>query len=142
MIEIATNLLPIASGFLAQMTANKAQRESRERKFLLQALVEKNKSTQEARTFANKENNVGRWFRRTLVIIILMFFIMPYLLAPFFDIDLVLQTKQKTMYLFGLVELEYTKFKTISGLMKFDEIFNWATMILEFYFGSQFARKR
>ena len=35
-----------------------------------------------------------------------------------------------------------TTFETVKGLYKFDEIFAWATMIVEFYFGGQLAKGR
>jgi hypothetical protein len=31
---------------------------------------------------------------------------------------------------------------TVEGMLKFDEIFQWATMIIEFYFGAQLAKGR
>lgn len=142
MIEIGTNLIPIALGFLAQMTANKAQREAKEKRFLLETYTSNVNAISGVRAFASKENRSAKWFRRALVFVILTMFISPYLVAPFFGIDLIIQTKQQVSYFFGLFETEEVIFNKVSGLMKFEEIFRWATMILEFYFGSQFARNK
>ena len=32
------------------------------------------------------------------------------------------------------------EYATVEGLLKMDEIFRWATMIIEFYFGAQLAK--
>jgi hypothetical protein len=34
------------------------------------------------------------------------------------------------------------EYKSVEGLLKLDEIFKWATMIIEFYFGAQLAKGR
>jgi len=34
------------------------------------------------------------------------------------------------------------EYATVEGLLKMDEIFKWATMIIEFYFGAQLAKGR
>jgi len=32
------------------------------------------------------------------------------------------------------------EYQVVSGLVKYDEIFSWASMIIEFYFGAQLAK--
>jgi hypothetical protein len=36
-------------------------------------------------------------------------------------------------------EVEYV---TVKGMLKLNEVFSWATMIIEFYFGAQLAKGR
>ena len=35
---------------------------------------------------------------------------------------------------------DVVEYVTVEGMLKFDEIFKWATMIIEFYFGAQLAK--
>ena len=35
---------------------------------------------------------------------------------------------------------DVVEYATVDGLLKMDEIFRWATMIIEFYFGAQLAK--
>jgi hypothetical protein len=35
---------------------------------------------------------------------------------------------------------DVVEYATVDGLLKMDEIFGWATMIIEFYFGAQLAK--
>ena len=35
---------------------------------------------------------------------------------------------------------DVVEYATVEGLLKMDEIFRWATMIIEFYFGAQLAK--
>jgi hypothetical protein len=45
---------------------------------------------------------------------------------------------------FSFLGLQFTpdvvEYVTVEGMMKFDEIFKWASMIIEFYFGAQLAK--
>jgi hypothetical protein len=46
-------------------------------------------------------------------------------------------------YLFGLIEgAEVTKYITVEGMVKYEEIFAWGQMILEFMFGASIAQGR
>ena len=65
-----------------------------------------------------------------------------YPLAGVFGIDTVIEVVEKpATFFFGLFEIGGgTRFETVKGLYKFDEIFAWATMIIEFYFGGQLAK--
>jgi hypothetical protein len=139
MIALLTNIIPIALGFFAKLSAIKSQSNSDYQKLVIETLSAKNKNINSAREFSKTESKSAQWFRRSVVFILLSF-VSFYIAAPFFGIDLVIQTNKTTSYLFGLIEFSYPGFKTISGLFKFDEIFSWVTMIIEFYFGGQLAK--
>ena len=59
----------------------------------------------------------------------------------FFTADFYAVMKKVGFNLFGLFEIGGgTTLETVTGLYKFDEIFQWATIIIEFYFGGQLAK--
>lgn len=131
--------MPIALGFFAKLTAIKSQAATDTLHLALQIAAAKNKSINNAREFSKTESVSAQWFRRSLVFVILSF-VLIYLVVPIFGVDLVIQVDDTTSLLFGLIEFNSIEFKTINGLFKFNEIFGWATMIIEFYFGSQIAK--
>lgn len=139
MITLLTNLVPVALGFFAKLLAIKSQAASDNQRLMLEAFAAKNESIAAAREFSKTEGVGAQYFRRALVFVLLSF-VLIYLLAPIFGTDLVVKISDNTSLLFGLVEFDSSEFKTISGLFKFDEIFGWVTMIIEFYFGGQLAK--
>ena len=139
MIALLTNLVPVALGFFAKLLAIKSQAASDNQRLMLEAFAAKNESIAVAREFSKTESIGAQWFRRSLVFVLLSF-ILIYLLAPIFGTDLVVQVNDTTSLLFGLIEFNSSEFKTINGLFKFNEIFGWVTMIIEFYFGGQLAK--
>lgn len=139
MIAIFTSIMPIALGFFAKLMAIKSQSESDRTELLIKINVAKQENINSAREFSKTESTSAQWFRRSLVFVILSF-VLIYLVVPFFGVDLVIKIDDTTSLLFGLIEFNSSEFKTINGLFKFDEIFSWATMIIEFYFGGQLAK--
>jgi hypothetical protein len=54
-----------------------------------------------------------------------------------------IQTVIKGFSFFGLqLTPDKVEYVVVEGMLKFDEIFKWATMIIEFYFGAQLAKGR
>jgi hypothetical protein len=135
LISLLTHLVPIALGFFAKLMAIKSQQAHDQNALMLKALAAKSKELEKVREQSNKESPMAAWNRR-----ILMFFILAlvavYPIAGLFDIQTVIPVDiPKSSFLF----FEWgggTELKTVDGLYKFDEIFKWATMIVEFYFGS------
>ena len=139
MVSILTHLVPIILGFVAKLTAIKSQQAHEQHQLMLEALAAKSVEIDKAREQSNKESPMAAWNRR-----ILMFFILAlvavYPIAGLFDIQTVIPVDiPKSSFLL----FEWgggTEFKIVDGLYKFDEIFKWATMIVEFYFGGQLAK--
>ena len=64
-----------------------------------------------------------------------------YPLAGMFGIETVIPVTTEGFSFLGLFEIGGgTTLETVKGLYKFDEIFQWATIIIEFYFGGQLAK--
>ena len=140
MISLLTHLIPIGLGFFAKLTAIKSKQAHDEQKLMLQALAAKSIQIDKARENANKESSMAAWNRRFLIVVILAL-VAIYPLAGIFGIETIIPVTTEGFNLFGLFEISGgTTFETVTGLYKFDEIFQWATIIIEFYFGGQLAK--
>ena len=140
MTSLFTHLIPIALGFLAKLMAIKSKQSHDEQKLMLQALSAKSTQIDKARENANKESSMAAWNRRFLIVVILAL-VAVYPLAGMFGIETVIPVTTEGFNLFGLFEIGGgTTLETVTGLYKFDEIFQWATIIIEFYFGGQLAK--
>tara|TARA_R110002020_G_scaffold133108_4_gene297050 strand:- start:77 stop:505 length:429 start_codon:yes stop_codon:yes gene_type:complete len=140
MTSILSHLIPIALGFFAKLVAIKSKQSHDEQKLMLQALSAKSVQIDKARENANKESSMAAWNRRFLIIVILAL-VAVYPLAGMFGIETIIPVTTEGFSLFGLFEIGGgTTLETVSGLYKFDEIFQWATIIIEFYFGGQLAK--
>ena len=140
MTSLFTHLIPIALGFLAKLMAIKSKNAHDEQKLMLQALSAKSIQIDKARENANKESSMAAWNRRFLIVVILAL-VAVYPLAGMFGIETVIPVTTEGFNLFGLFEIGGgTTLQTVTGLYKFDEIFQWATIIIEFYFGGQLAK--
>ena len=141
MISILQHLVPISLGFIAKLIAIKSQQAHDQNALMLKALAAKSKELEKVREQSNKESPMAAWNRRILMFAVLAL-VAIYPLAGVIGVDTVVKVvDEPTSFLFGLFEFGgNTKFETIKGLYKFDEIFAWATMIVEFYFGGQLAK--
>tara|TARA_R110000824_G_scaffold169478_1_gene346594 strand:- start:481 stop:909 length:429 start_codon:yes stop_codon:yes gene_type:complete len=140
MTSLFTHLIPIALGFLAKLMAIKSRQAHDEQKLMLQALSAKSVEIDKARDQSNKESSMAAWNRRFLIVVILAL-VAIYPLAGIFGIETIIPVTTEGFNLFGLFEIGGgTTLEAVSGLYKFDEIFQWATIIIEFYFGGQLAK--
>jgi len=141
MIAILQHLVPISLGFIAKLIAIKSQQAHDQNALMLKALAAKSKELEKVREQSNKESPMAAWNRRILMFAVLAL-VAIYPLAGVIGVDTVIKVvDEPTSFLFGIFEFGgNTKFETIKGLYKFDEIFAWATMIVEFYFGGQLAK--
>lgn len=141
MMSIVQHLIPIALGFFAKLMAIKSQQAHDQNELMLKALAAKSKEITNAREQSNKESPMAAWNRRILMFAVLAL-VAVYPLAGIFGVETVIKVvEEPTSFLFGIFEFGGdTKFETVKGLYKFDEIFTWATMIVEFYFGGQLAK--
>ena len=136
---ILTHLIPIALGFFAKLLAIKSQQAHDQQKLMLEALAAKSKEIQKARDQSNNESPMAAWNRRILMFVILAL-VAIYPLAGIFGIETVIPVDIKPSSFLFFEWGGGTTFETVKGLYKFDEIFAWATMIVEFYFGGQLAK--
>jgi hypothetical protein len=139
---VLTHIIPIVLGFIAKLIAIKSQQSHDQNKLLLEVLAAKSEQIDKAREQANNESPMAAWNRRFLIIVILAL-VAIYPLAGIFGIETIIPVEVKGWSFLGLFEIGGgTVMETVKGLYKFDEIFQWATLIIEFYFGGQLAKGR
>jgi hypothetical protein len=139
-MAILTHLIPIILGFIAKLTAIKSAQAHEQQKLMLANLAARSKQIDSAREVAATESPFAAWNRRILILVILSL-VAIYPLAGIFGVDTVVRSTSEGFSFLGLFSIGGGEtFTTIKGLYKFDEIFQWATMIVEFYFGGQLAK--
>lgn len=137
---ILTHLIPIVLGFFAKLMAIKSAQAHEQQKILMAQLSAKTEQIAAAREQSMKESPFAAWNRRILILVILAL-VAVYPIAGIFGVDTVVKTTTEGVSLLGIIEFGGGEtFNTIKGLYKFDEIFQWATLIVEFYFGGQLAK--
>ena len=143
MISFLTNIAPIALGFVGKLFALKSQAASENQKLMIQSLQVRNDAINQARDRADKESPMAAWNRRIIILVILALVIFTQVAPVWFDVPTVIPTVVKGASILGFqLTPDVVEYVTVEGMLKFDEIFQWATMIIEFYFGAQLAKGR
>ena len=141
MIALLTNIAPIILGFVAKLFALKSQAASEHQKLMIQSLQVRNESINMARDRADKESPMAAMNRRVIIFVILGLVIFTQVGPVYFDVPTVIPTVIKGASILGFqLTPDTIEYATVEGLLKMDEIFRWATMIIEFYFGAQLAK--
>ena len=141
MIALFTNVAPIILGFIAKLIALKSQAASDTQKLMIQSLQVRNDSINMARDRADKESPMAAWNRRIIILVILGLVIFTQVGPVYFDVPTVIPTVIKGLSFLGLqITPDTIEYVSVQGLLKMEEIFRWATMIIEFYFGAQLAK--
>jgi len=141
MIALLTNVAPIALGFVAKLFALKSQAASENQKLMIQSLQVRNDSINMARDRADKESPMAALNRRVIIFVILALIIFTQVAPVFFNVPTVIPTVIEGASFLGFqFTPDVIEYATVDGLLKMDEIFGWATMIIEFYFGAQLAK--
>ena len=141
MIAFLTNVAPIMLGFIGKLFALKSQAASENQKLMIQSLQVRNDSIKMARDRADKESHMAAMNRRVIIFVILGLVIFTQVAPVYFDVPTVIPTVIKGASFLGLqLTPDVVEYETVEGLLKMDEIFRWATMIIEFYFGAQLAK--
>ena len=143
MMALLTNVAPIILGFVAKLFALKSQAAAENQKLMIQSLQVRNDSINQARDRADKESPMAALNRRVIIFVILGLVIFTQVAPVWFDVPTVVPTIVKGASILGFqLTPDVVEYVTVEGMLKFDEIFRWATMIIEFYFGAQLAKGR
>ena len=141
MIALLTNVAPIALGFVAKLFALKSQEAAENQKLMIQNLQARNDSINQARDRA--DSPMAALNRRVIIFVILALIIFTQVAPVFFNVPTVIPNTIKGFSFFGIQFtpdiVEYIEIQA-GSVLKMDEIFGWATMIIEFYFGAQLAK--
>jgi len=141
MLTLLTSIAPIILGFIAKLIALKSQAAAENQKLMIQSLQVRNDSINQARDRADKESPMAAWNRRVIIFVILGLVIFTQVGPVYYDVPTVIPTVIKGFSFLGFqLTPDKVEYITVEGMLKFDEIFRWATMIIEFYFGAQLAK--
>jgi len=142
-MTLLTNVAPILLGFIAKLIALKSQAASDNQKLMIASLQVRNDAINQARDRADKESPMAAWNRRIIILVILGLVIFTQVAPVMFDVPTVVPTIVKGASVLGFqLTPDVIEYVTVDGMLKLDEIFGWATMIVEFYFGAQLAKGR
>ena len=142
-MTLFTSIAPIILGFIAKLIALKSQAASEQQKLMIQSLQVRNDSINMARDRADKESPMAAMNRRIIILVILGLVIFTQVAPVWFDVPTVIPTIVKGFSFLGIqLTPDVIEYATVEGLLKMEEIFQWATMIIEFYFGAQLAKGR
>jgi len=142
-IAFITNIAPIMLGFVGKLLALKSQAAAEHQKIMIQNLQVRNDSINQARDRADKESPMAAWNRRVIILVILALIIFTQVAPVWFNVPTVIPTIIEGFSFLGFqITPDVIDYVTIQAgsVLKMDEIFGWATMIIEFYFGAQLAK--
>jgi len=143
MMTLLTNIAPIALGFVGKLFALKSQAAAENQKLMMQQFAVRDKSINDARDRADKESPMAALNRRVIIFVILSLIIFTQVAPVFFNVPTVVPTVIEGASILGFEltpdTIEYVTVQA-GAVLKFDEVFAWATMIIEFYFGAQLAK--
>ena len=143
MIGFLTNIAPIALGFIGKLFALKSQAAAENQKLMIQNMSARNDSINQAREAEKTEGIGARLNRRVIIFVILSLIIFTQVAPVFFNVPTVVPTVIEGFSFFGIqFSPDIVEYVTIQAgsVLKMDEIFGWATIIIEFYFGAQLAK--
>tara|TARA_B100000809_G_C14825623_1_gene419051 strand:- start:46 stop:483 length:438 start_codon:yes stop_codon:yes gene_type:complete len=143
MIGFLTNVAPIMLGFIGKLFALKQQAAAENQKLMMQQFAAKNKSINDARNRADKESPMAAMNRRVIILVILALIIFTQVAPVLWDVPTIIPTIIEGQSILGFKltpdVMDYVMVEA-GAVLKMDEIFGWATMIIEFYFGAQLAK--
>jgi len=141
MMALLTNVLPIMGGFLMKLFALNQQAKQEQQKQMLDVFAARSQNLEQAREQSNKESPMAAMNRRVIIFVILGLVVFTQVAPVLWNVQTVIPTVQEGFSLLGFQvtpdEIEYV---TVKGMLKLTEVFEWATMIVEFYFGAQLAK--
>jgi len=141
MIGFLANIAPILLGFLGKLLALKSQAASDNQRLMLESMQAREVVLDKARDRADKESPMAAWNRRVIILVILGLIIFTQVAPVWLNIPTAIPIVHKGFSLLGLnFTQDVIEYQVVNGLVKYDEIFAWASMIIEFYFGAQLAK--
>ena len=143
MFSLLTNVAPILGGFMMKLFALNQQAKAEQQSQMLDAFAARSQSIQAARDQSNKESPMAALNRR-LIIWVMLALIVIYVTAPLmFNIQTAVPIVTEGFSFLGFnITSDTIEYEMVSGLIKYDEIFEWTSLIVEMYFGSSLAKGR
>ncbi len=143
MMTLFTNILPIVAGFAMKVFAMNLQAKNEQHTQMLDAFAARSNSIQEARVAEAKESPWSALNRRVIIFVILGLVIFTQVAPVFLDVPTVIPTVIEGFSFLGFeITPDKVEYVTVKGMLKLTEVFEWATLIIELYFGSTIAKGR
>ena len=141
MISLLTSIAPILGGFLMKLFALNQQAKAEQQSQMLDAFAARSQSIDAARIAANKESPMAALNRR-LIIWVMLALIVTYVTAPLiFDLPTAIPIVTEGISFLGFdITADTVEYTMVRGLIKYDEIFEWTSLIVEMYFGASMAK--
>ena len=138
---LLTSIAPILGGFLMKLFALNQQAKNEQHTQMLDAFAARSQSIQAARDQSNKESPMAALNRR-LIIWVMLALIVIYVTAPLFlDIPTAVPIVTEGFSFLGFdITSDTVEYTMVRGLVKYDEIFEWTSLIVEMYFGASLAK--
>ena len=130
-------------GFVGKLFALKQQAAAENQKLMMEQFAAKDKSINSARAAADKESPMAAMNWRVIILVILALIIFTQVAPVIWNVPTVIPTVIEGSSILGFkLTPDIIEYVTIQAgsVLKMDEIFGWATMIIEFYFGAQLAK--
>jgi len=136
-------MLPILGGFLMKVFAMNLQAKNEQHTQMLDAFAARSQTIENARIEANKESPWSALNRRVIIFVILGLVIFTQVAPVFLDVPTVIPTVIEGFSLLGFeITPDKVEYITVTGMLKLTEVFEWATLIVEMYFGASIAKGR
>jgi len=143
MMSLMVNMLPIIGGFVLKIFALNQQSKQEQQTQMLDVLAARSQNIQDARDAASKESPMAALNRRVIIFVILGIVIFTQVAPVIWNVETVIPTVREGFSLLGFqITADEVEYVTVKGMLKLNEVFSWATMIIEFYFGAQLAKGR
>lgn len=144
MIEILTNVLPIGFGYIMKLFSMNQQAKQDQQRMQLEALTQRSNEIDKAREQMNKESPMAAMNRRIIILVILGLVVFTQIAPVMFDIQTAIPVIDKgTSFLGFEITADKETFVTVpqDTIIAYEEVWSWATLIVEVYFGGQLAKK-
>ena len=141
MMGLLTSIAPILAGFAMKLFALNQQAKQEQHTQMLDAFAARSQSIQDARVAESKESPMAALNRR-LIIWVMLALIVTYVTAPLFlDIPTAVPIVTEGFSFLGFdITSDTVEYTMVRGLVKYDEIFGWTSLIVEMYFGASLAK--
>lgn len=141
MMALLTNIAPILGGFVMKLFALNQQAKQEQQKQMLDVLAARSQNLEQAREQSNKESPMAAMNRRVIIFVILGLVVFTQVAPVLWNVETVVPTVREGFSLLGFdITADEVEYVTVKGMLKLTEVFEWATMIVEFYFGAQLAK--
>jgi len=140
-MSLLIELIPMLFGYVAKLLAIKSKASTDSLNLAIMLNKSNNDVINQAREQSNKESPYAAFNRRFIFFTVLMLVVFYVTVPVFLNIQTAVPIVHEGFSFLGFqITADVIEYQMVSGLVKYDEVFAWCAMILEFYVGSQVAK--